>query len=325
LLAGCGGSASSFSPNVSSDALARLKGPTVTRSHLYVALSGFYKASKIYRYPLDANGLPGKTSDGVLILNAQNPGGIAIGSDGDLYVSSLGTPSGCGHKCFVEVFASGASGHAKPVRVLYVPQQPFHVAVDQQGYLDVSTLKSGGQVTNVYAPNAQGHDTPINQISSDVVNALGASNGIAYIETLTQGVEGTAEHSKEPGPVNYQYPPGRYVATSSGVATEGENLYALFSWYQSAKQSFLATAVYRIDKPAAIRTIIGIGCTAIGSHSNPGAAGYGLAAYKNYVYENCIDSGGANGSVLVYNSTENGKQRPVETLTGGDAGVAIGP
>jgi hypothetical protein len=210
--------------------------------------------------------------------------------------------------------------------VLYVPQQPFHVAVDQQGYLDVSTLQSGGNVTNVYAPNAQGHDRPINRISSDVVNALGASNGIAYIETLTQGVEGIAEHSKSPGPVYYEYPPGYYVATSNGVATEGRNLYALFSWFKSEKQSFLATAVYRIDAPGApIRTVVGVGCTAIGSQSNPGAAGYGLAAYKNYVYENCIDTGGANGSVLVYDSAKNGKERPVETLPGGDAGVAIGP
>jgi hypothetical protein len=156
------------------------------------------------------------------------------------------------------------------------------------------------------------------------VNALGASNGTVYIETLVRGLEGTAEHSKSGGTVFYRDPPGYFVSSGNGVATQDRNLYAMFSWFQSPKQSFLATAVYQIGKPGAIRTIVGVGCAVTGT-SGPSALGYGLAAYKKYIYQGCIDTGGANGSVLVYDSTKNGKQQPVEMLTGGDAGVAIGP
>ncbi|MBV9699665.1 MAG: hypothetical protein JO078_06040, partial [Candidatus Eremiobacteraeota bacterium] len=71
-----------------------------------------------------------------------------------------------------------------------------------------------------------------------------------------------------------------------------------------------------------IRTIVGTGCKV---SRNGGALGYGLAVYKKYLYEGCIGIGGLTGSVLVYRSGGNGKERPVETLSGGDAGVAIGP
>jgi|SRR6516165_1673238 hypothetical protein len=316
LLAGCGGSATGFSPNAQPGPETR----TFTPRHLYAAQSGFYRASKVYRFRLDANGLPGKTPDGVLILSARNPGSIAIGPEGDLYVSSAGTPSGCKTKCFVEVFAPGASFHAKPIRVLYVPQQPLYVAVDQQGYLDVSTLRNRGTMTNVYAPDARGHDRPINRLATDVVNALGASNGNAYIETLLQVVEGVAEHSRSSGPVFYTFRRSNYA--SNGVATEGGNLYA-----QVAKligsEFFLATAVYRTDRPGLpIREIIGTGC--MNSRSG-GALGYGLAAYKNCIYQGCITVGGNKGSVFVYDSTKDGKQAPVERLSGGATGVAIGP
>ncbi len=79
--------------------------------------------------------------------------------------------------------------HAKPVRVLYVPRKPLYIAVNQRGYLDVSTLRSGGNTTSIYVPNASGHDKPINRLSTGDVNALAASRGIVYIETLDEGVE----------------------------------------------------------------------------------------------------------------------------------------
>ncbi|MBV8532153.1 MAG: hypothetical protein JO104_12630, partial [Candidatus Eremiobacteraeota bacterium] len=164
--------------------------------HLYVA-QGFYGASAVYRYRLRADGLPSKKPEGKLTLDFPFPGSIAVDREGELYVSSSGAGSGCRKKsCFVDVFARGASNQAKPIRVLYVPQQPVFLAVDQRGYLDVSTHPGWQKpVTNVYAPGAKGNDRPINEITTWGVNALGASRGKLYIQTvpLGMGVEAVTE------------------------------------------------------------------------------------------------------------------------------------
>jgi hypothetical protein len=276
----------------------------------------------IYRYPLRADGLPSKLSDGQLVVNIRNPGSIAIGPGGDLYVSSAGTPNGCNNprKCFVAVFAPLASNHAKPIRVLNVPQQPLYIAVDQQGYLDVNLIRGGGNTTNVYAPNAKGDDQPVNQITSQGVNALFASNGILYIQTLPRGLG--IEAIPEVGSGTPHYYKYGYNFSGDGVATDETHVYAQFFWPQNYHY-LLATDVYLIDKPGtAIRTIVGTGCRV---SRNGGALGYGLAVYKKYIYEGCVDLPGSAGGVLVYDSTKNGKQGPIEMLPGGDAGVAIGP
>jgi hypothetical protein len=325
-IAGCGGANPAFSAGgVSPNALLGHGGDArrFKPGHLYIEKTGFYSPSKIYRYPLDDNGLPSKTPDGSLTLRNPNPGGIAIGPDGDLYVASSGNANGCKNvkHCFVEVFAPLASHQAKPIRVLYVPQRPLWLALDQQGYLDVGTLDRNGRVTVVYAPNAQGHDAPIKQYFTPGVASVAASNGIVYIQTLQLGnaIEALPEHSQSKGPVYYSY---GYNFSGNGLAIEGAYLYAQFFWPQGYNY-LLATAVFRIDTPGSqIRTIVGTGCKV---SRNGGALGYGLAAYKNYIYEGCILGGGANGTVLVYDSTGNGKEKPVMTLPDGFIGVAIGP
>jgi hypothetical protein len=136
-LAGCGSEAA-----LPSAAAAWQGRQTFTPGHLYVA-QGDDVASKVYRYRLDGNGLPSRKPDGVLLLDFTFPGGIAIGPDGELYVSSSGNGTECQHKCFVDVFAAGASGRAKPIRRLDTPEGPLFVAVDQHGYLDVRITKIG--------------------------------------------------------------------------------------------------------------------------------------------------------------------------------------
>jgi hypothetical protein len=298
-----------------------IAGATFQPGHLYVA-QGADIEGRVYRFPLHANGLPSKTPDGELTLGFRYPGGIAVGPDGDLYVSSSGTANACKNKtkCFVEVFAPGASGKATPVRVLYVPDQPQYIAVDQRGYLDVSILRGGGARTNVYQPNASGNDQPINQISSDGVNALAARRGIVYIETLARGIEGVHEHSPNHQPVYFANGPRYY--TANGVATDATQLYGEYYWLRGS-EFFLAAAVYDLDHPGGpIRTIIGTGCR---NRVSGGVLGYGLAVYKQYLFEGCIGLGGPAGGVLVYDSSKGGKQAPLLQLRGGDAGVAIGP
>ncbi|MGA8533457.1 MAG: hypothetical protein WB615_05060 [Candidatus Tumulicola sp.] len=302
------------------DATKTMVGATFQPGHLYVA-QGADIASKVYRFPLQANGLPSKTPDGELSLGFRYPSGIAIGPDGDLYVSSSGTANACRNeaKCFVEVFAPGASGKATPIRVLYVPDQPQYIAVDQRGYLDVSLLRSGVGLTNVYSPNASGNDQPINQISSDGVKALAARRGIVYIQTVTQGIDGVHEHARNHQPINFADPRGE---TANGIATDATRLYGEY-YSQPGNELFLAVAVYDLDHAGGpIRTIIGIGCK---ERASGGALGYGLAVYKQYLFEGCIALGGAAGGVLVYDGSKHGKQAPIMQLPGGNIGVAIGP
>jgi hypothetical protein len=151
---------------------------------------------------------------------------------------------------------------------------------------------------------------------------LAAGDGIVYIQNIKPGVgvEAISQLPSGPPPVYYSY---GYVFSGDGVALDGPHLYAQFFWREGT-QFLLATAVFRIDAPGTpIRTIIGTGCSV---YYNGGALGYGLAAYKKYIYEGCIDIGGSAGSVLVYDSTKNGMEAPLVTLPGGgDAGVAIGP
>jgi hypothetical protein len=317
MFAGCNGNGvSQFAPTpVNATA-----GVTFQPGHLYVA-QGADIASKVYRFPLQANGLPSKTPDGELSLGFRYPSGIAIGPDGDLYVSSSGTANACKNeaKCFVEVFAPGASGKAAPIRVLYVPDQPQYIAVDERGYLDVSLLRGGGGFTNVYNPNASGNDQPINQIGSDGVNALAARRGIVYIQTIVQGTEGVHEHSPNHQPINFANPRGE---AANGIATDATRLYAEY-YSQRGNELFLAAAVYDLNHAGSpIRTIIGTGCK---ESMSGGALGYGLAVYKQYLFEGCIELGGAAGGVLVYDGSKGGKQTPVMQLSGGNIGVAIGP
>lgn len=298
----------------------RLGGHSVR--HLYAA-QGFYGASAVYRFPLKADGLPSKMPDGELKLNFPFPGSIAIGPDGDLYVSSSGGGSGCRKKsCFVDVFAPGASGDAKPIRVLYVPQTPVFLAVDQRGYLDVSTHPGWQKpVTNVYRPGAKNDDAPIKETATPGLNALAARRGIVYIQTNASGVgvEGVPEHSPKPPPVFYTY---GYNYSSNGVATDATRLYAQFFWPAGSLYE-LATAVYYIDQPGPpVRTIVGTGCIV---SRNGGALGYGLAIYKKYLFEGCLNVGSGNGAVLVYDSTKSGPQAPITQVPGGGTGVAIGP
>ncbi len=318
-LAACGANASSVVPPAARAQVSPTA--TLTPGHLYVA-RGVDIQSKVFRYPLQPDGLPSSAPDGELTLGFRYPSGIAIGPDGDLYVSSSGTANACKNekKCFVEAFAPGASHRAVPIRVLYVPEQPQYIAVDQRGYLDVSTLQGGGGVTNVYRPNASGTDQPINEITTGGVNALGASRGIAYLQVISLGVgiEAMPEHAQSQ-PVYYKY---GYNYSADGVATDGGRLYAQF-FYRHHNKFFLATAIYRIGQPGQpMRTIVGTGCKAT---LDSGALGYGLAVYKSYLFEGCIGLGGAAGAVLVYDATRHGWRKPVLQLPGGNIGVAIGP
>jgi len=301
---------------IAMDGTAVMSQQTYTPGHLYVA-QGSDIRSKVFRYPLGSNGLPSTKPDGALDLDFIFPGSIAIGPDGDLYVASAGSGNNCGHRCFVDVFAPGASGRAKAIRRLYVSAGPLFIAVDTRGYLDVHSYKTGYDYTDVYLPNASGHDRPINQFMTPGVNWLTAWDGVVYIQTSEKSVESVGQRSNGQGAEEYQYP----YYSADGVTTDGTFLYAAV-FYQEGRTDYLGTYIFDIRRPSApVRTIIGLGCTV---HVSGGALGYGMAVYKHYLFESCID-GKQSGVVQVYDTAKSGMQRPVMQVRSGLAGVAIGP
>lgn len=288
----------------------------VPPGHVYVA-QGSDVTSKVYRYSLRPDGLPSTLPDGELTLGFPFPAGIAIGPEGDLYVSSAGNGNACDHTCFVAVFVPGASGSAKPIRVLDIPQGPLFIAIDQRGYLDVHSYKTGYLLTDVYAPNASGHDPPINEFKTTGVNALAASHSLVYIQTSESWVQSAGEHSTGRGVRYYRYP----YYSANGVAIDGRQLYAEV-YYPVRRSLYLGTEVFDLDQPSApLRLIVGGGCHELASG---GALGYGVAVFKRYLFESCID-GQPAGLVQVYDATKSGLQQPIRTLHGGLAGIAIGP
>jgi hypothetical protein len=332
IVAGCGGISRPPVPSPN----AEMQRPVITASngtsrqrfspkHLYIA-QGDDIAGKVYRYRLNSNGLPSTKPDGVLHLDFTFPGGIAIGPDGDLYVASSGSGNDCGHKCFVDVFAPGASGRAKPVRVLNIPKGPGFIAVDQQGYLDVRILELAHDnirqnldydLTYVYSPNASGNEGPIKRLHTPAgVAALAASDGLVYIETDEKWVQTAAEHSKTGPPQMYTYP----YYSANAVAVDQGQLYAEVLYPAASSLSYVGTEIFKLNQPSTpIRTIVGLDCL------SSGAVGYGMAVFQEYLFEGCISGGGEAGDVQVYDSTQSGEQHSIMRLPGGNVGVAIGP
>jgi hypothetical protein len=124
-----------------------LRGPSAP-GHLYVVdLFG----STVYRFRLQ-NGIPSSSPENT-ITGLANPNSLAVGPDGDLYISDRNG---------VKVFAPGASGNALPLRVLpanYVAR----IAVDASGYL-YAGVSGTPPLIAVYAPGAGGVDQPIQTI-----------------------------------------------------------------------------------------------------------------------------------------------------------------
>ena len=85
-----------------------------------------------------------------------NPGPIAIGSSGTLFVTDEGATS-------LFVYAKGATGYDQPKRELSLPFLPSCVAVDRAGHEFVGGFSNG--YVAVYAPGAQGNAQTLQRIA----------------------------------------------------------------------------------------------------------------------------------------------------------------
>jgi len=280
--------------------------------HLYVDdnLGG-----AVYEFPLNRRGLPRSSPDREL-TGFQYPEGLAIGPDGDLYVSDSVNA--------VKVFAPGASGNAAPTRVLNTPGQPEGLRVDAHGYLAVII---NNLYVLVYAPHAAGSDLPIEKLDPNGVQDLAYnSESVLYYLTQVHGI-GTATNLPNEAPAA----PARWILPTRqewlfefALATdEADDLYVEF--HNNRTSDIVRTAVIRAHatgKAKPDREIITPACH--GQRGGSFAIAYGIAIHKGLLFQSC--------SVLVadfvYSAAQGGVQQPLATLRApflSTGAIAIGP
>jgi outer membrane protein assembly factor BamB len=278
---------------------------TVSAGHLYVDDA---VGNAVVEFPLNAKGLPAKSSDRRL-TGFNSPLGIAIGPDGDLYVADSGNDA-------VKVFLPGSSG-AAPVRMLNVPGQPEWVAVDPRGFLAVII---NNVYVLVYQPNASGNDQPILKISSRLQQAVAydSASELYYMNEVGVGVVLPAVLPT----VRWIFPTRREGQFLLAMTIRDDEAYIEVYRYRQEVVRVAALPAHSRGTPKPDRVIWTPACH--GSPSGPAPLSYGLAVYKGHLFESCADS----GQVYVFDALRGGTQQPIVSLSAGftsSVGVAIGP
>jgi hypothetical protein len=131
-------------------------------TYLYVPLPG-----KIERYPI-INGVLASSPTSYLDVPTSQGEGLAVGSDGTLYVALMAQPKRHKIQGIVNVYAPAASGHDAPIRQILtkparVATATLDITVDSQGYLFWEFFWPN-EVIQAYAPGAQGYAKPVSTI-----------------------------------------------------------------------------------------------------------------------------------------------------------------
>jgi DNA-binding beta-propeller fold protein YncE len=284
----------------------KAKGGTTTA--LYI--SDWYGKS-IFRFTRNANGTLVTPAGSSLVLG-YNPGPIAIGATGKLFVTDQDSES-------IYVYKKDAKGYAQPERELIAPFVPSCVAVDKNGYEYVGGFTDG--YVAVYAPGATGMANTLQRIGlpdkhADVNGVTLDSQGNLYVSdtnevsefstpttnpTLVRAIVGTGQQNT---------PTGMTLNDKTGqlyVANTNDNNILVYSSTANGK-----------SKPQ--RTIT--------SPSPPliGPAGVALAGSVLYSTSGTTLHGPA--SVFVLNPLK-GQQSPIQVVTGNylvlPIGAALGP
>ncbi len=285
-------------------------GSQLGRNTTALYVSDFYGKS-VFRYVRDSDGTLLTPAGSSLVLT-YNPGPIAIGPSGNLYVADEQNQS-------VEVYRKGATGSAKPMRTLLLPFVPSSVAVDRAGNEFVGGLSNG--FVAVYAPRAHGTAKTIQRIA--LPDRHPAINGVAVDASGDLYVSDTNEVSEFTTPTTnptlkraivgsgqQNTPTGMALNNRTGeiyVANAGDN--NILAYPHSANGT-----------SAPNRTI--------SSKSPPLIGPVAVALNKSTLYSTSGTSAHGPPSVFVLDAVK-GKQKPVQVVSGpylaAPIGMALGP
>lgn len=310
-LSSCSGAGSL--PNAAGQApqvspLQRSLGPNAGTSALYV--SDWYGKS-VFRYVRNADGSLQSPAGSSLVV-PYNPGPIAIGRGGDLFVTDEDAES-------LFVYGKEAKAYEQPKRELVLPFVPSCVAVDRAGHEFVGGLTNG--YVAVYAPGASGnaptlqrislpdHHIDINGVAVDASGDLYVSDSNEISEFTTPVTDPTL-HRAIVGTGQQNSPTGLTILKSNGelyAANAGDNNVLAYSSTANGKS--------RPDRT-------------ISSRSPALKAPVGVALSGSVLYSTSGSTVDGPPSIFVFDALK-GKQTPKQVVTGSylalPIGVALGP
>jgi sugar lactone lactonase YvrE len=313
--AGCGGNGGgSFPaepasvPQASSPTVPALGAQTIPPAALYV--SDFYGKS-VFRFVRRSDGTL-ETPAGSSLVLPYNPGPIAVGNNGNLFVTDEQNES-------VEVYRKGATGSQQPSRTLLLPFVPSCVAVDAAGHEYAGGLSNG--YVAVYAPGAHGlagtiqrialpdGHPDINGVAVDAAGDLYFSDSNEISEFSTPATDPTLKRAiVGSGELN----------SPAGMALEHANgeLYAA----NAGGNNVLAYSPTANGQDGPDRTI--------SSRNPPLKVPAGVAVHDTVLYATSGTSLNGPPSVFVFNDRK-GAQTPTQVVTGSylssPEGAALGP
>ncbi len=303
-----GGSQNGVTPAMQSPSFLHSLDQRTAAAALYV--SDWYGKS-VFRFVRNADGTL-QTPAGSSLVLPYNPGPVAIGAGGKLFVTDEVADS-------LFVYAKGANGYDQPKREISLPFLPSCVAVDANGYEYVGGFTNG--YVAVYAPGASGNANTLQRIAlpdghPDVNGVTVDSAGDLYVSdsneisefatpitnpTLVRAIVGTGQQNS---------PTGLAVNDKSGelyAANAGDNNILGYKSTANGK-----------SKPN--RTI---------SSTNPPLINpVGVALGGSLLYSTSGTSLHGPASIFVLDALK-GKQTPKQVVTGSylalPIGVALGP
>jgi hypothetical protein len=286
-----------------------VRGTIPAKRYLYVSdyFGPSYGGHAIWRYPLQADGMPKPDADLTLDGGMQNACCLALDSGGHLFVSDQGTR-------IVNEFQRGANGDARPIRQLaFGSGYPDNLGVDQLGYLYV---EEGFQdAVEVFAPGAHGNDPPIHTIinwnpAAPIGDIVVDGIGRLFVAVLNTGVyvyDDPANEWQEPTYLFQAWLPQGYIPAYYYVTLdEPENqIYASFypKIQQPWDQDFDHTSFPANGATGSLMFTKGSDCKGGGIISAIISGKYLLGA--------CV---GTRSSILVYRKDMTGRQHLLKTI-----------